>query len=370
MSVYRSIRLCCIFNAPAHYCKAIYSLIDKEYGCKFVFGDDAPTVKRFDTRVLNDCSFLHYRYFKRLLFVPGMLRYAFGPYNNYIINPSTNNVSMWLFLFLIRLMPSKKVFTWTHGMYGNESKRQLFFKRLQHKMCDGEFVYGDYAIKLMKEKGFNPNKLYPIHNSLNYETQLELREHNLNSLVYLEHFRNENPVIIMIGRLNKRKKLSMLLEAAELLKKRGVGINIVFVGDGEEREVLVNIIEDKELSSQVWMYGECYIEEENAKLIYNADLCVMPGDIGLTAIHSLMFGLPVITHNSFANHGPEFEVIKPGKTGDFYKSDDVGSLSDSIEQWFKNKQDREVIRQDCYSVIDKEWTPYYQMNIIKMALEK
>lgn len=364
-----SIKLCCILNTPAHYCKVIYALIDREFRCKFVFGDDAPTVKRFDTSILQNCSFLHYRYLRSILYVPGMLKYAFGPYHYYIINPATNSVSMWLFLVLLKLVPSKKVFTWTHGMYGKETKRQLFFKKLQYIMCDGEFVYGDYAINLMKNRGFKATKLFPIHNSLNYDEQLKLRNSNLLSKIYREHFGNENPVIVVIGRLNKRKKLPMLLDAVELLKHKGQSINVVFIGDGEEKENLIQSAHSKCIDDQVWMYGACYDEKKNAELLYNATVCVMPGDIGLTAIHSLMFGLPVITHNCFPNHGPEFEVVKPGKTGSFFKYNDVDSLAQYIDLWTRSNNNRSEIRNACYEIIDKEWNPNYQISIIKSAFK-
>ena len=364
-----SIKICCIFNTPAHYCKAIYSLIDSEFKCKFVFGDDFPSVKRFDTSILKDSSFLHYRFIKRLLFVPGMLKFAFGHYDYYIINPSTNCVSMWILFALLKLMPSKKVYTWTHGMYGNETKRQLFFKKLQYYMCDGEFVYGDYAIELMKNKGFDPKKLFPIHNSLDYDEQLKLRNSNLLSNIYKEHFGNENPVIVVIGRLNKRKKLPMLLDAVEILKRQGKSINVVFIGDGEERENLVQSAHSKCIDNQVWMYGACYDEKKNAELLYNATVCVMPGDIGLTAIHSLMFGLPVITHDYFPNHGPEFEVVKPGKTGSFFKYNDVDSLAHHIDLWSRSNNDRSEIRNACYQIIDNEWNPNYQISLIKSAFK-
>ena len=361
-------KVCCIFNTPAHYCKSIYSLMDKTFNCSFVFGDDAPTVKRFDTTHLKDCSFNHYKYLGKVLFVPGMIKYAFKNYNYYIINPATNSFSMWLFLITLKLFPSKKVYTWTHGMYGYENKRQLFFKKLQYQLCDGEFVYGDYAIELMKKRGYDGRRLYPIHNSLDYESQLALRNTQLESDVYTNHFGNNKPVVVMIGRLNKRKKLPMLLEAAEKLKKQGLIINVVFIGDGEEKENLVQLARKMSLEPQVWMYGACYDEKENAELLYNADLCVMPGDIGLTAIHSMMFGLPVITHDSFPNHGPEFEVIKPNVTGTFFKNDDVDSLATNIKGWLNKDSNRDEIRQSCYNIIDTEWNPDYQIRILKTVL--
>ena len=63
------------------------------------------------------------------------------------------------------------------------------------------------------------------------------------------------------------------------------------------------------------MYGETFDEAEISKLLNHADLCVSPGNVGLTAMHALAYGVPVATHNDFKNQMPEFEAITPGKTG-------------------------------------------------------
>lgn len=41
------------------------------------------------------------------------------------------------------------------------------------------------------------------------------------------------------------------------------------------------------VDKNVWFYGSCYDEQTNAELIYNADMCVAPGNVGLTAIHAM-----------------------------------------------------------------------------------
>ena len=124
------------------------------------------------------------------------------------------------------------------------------------------------------------------------------------------------------------------------------------------------------LTDNVWFHGASYDEEENARLIYNADLCVSPGNVGLTAIHSLTFGTPVLTHNNFTRQMPEFEAIKDGVTGAFFMQDNEESLASQIDNWFqKNKDIRDEIRANCYEVIDSEWNPYYQMEIFKKVLD-
>jgi glycosyltransferase involved in cell wall biosynthesis len=127
----------------------------------------------------------------------------------------------------------------------------------------------------------------------------------------------------------------------------------------------------KELNAEdvVWFYGACYDEEKLAELLYNADLCVSPGNVGLTAMHSMVYGLPVLTHNKFEWQMPEFEAIIEGKTGSFFEYDNLKSLETSISGFFKNVTDRETIRKNCFAVIDSKFNPHIQLNVIRNVLE-
>ena len=123
-------------------------------------------------------------------------------------------------------------------------------------------------------------------------------------------------------------------------------------------------------SFQLWFLRDLIIYVMLSPLIYNADLCVAPGNIGLTSIHVLMFGCPAISHNDFAYQMPEFEAIKDGETGSFFERDSQQSLNTAISKWFTRKDyNREAIRQACYNEIDTNWNPDYQMNIIKEVIQ-
>ena len=117
----------------------------------------------------------------------------------------------------------------------------------------------------------------------------------------------------------------------------------------------------------VWFYGPSYNEEELSNILYNADLCVAPGNIGLTAMHAMVYGCPCISHNDFKWQMPEFEAIKDGVTGTFFERDNINSLADSIENWLKNF-DRNKVRLSCFKEIDEEWNPHKQLDIIKKAI--
>lgn len=362
-------KVCLVSVLASHYRKRIYQLIEKQYDCDFVFGIDRESVKTMDTSCLkhvvseNNVYIGKSPYFYQKSLIKNTRKY------DVIINDlGPNCVSAWLMLLLSK-MRGQKVYNWAHGWYGRETVMKILLKRIYFGLATGSFIYGEYAIRLMTEHGINPNKLHAIHNSLDYERHIKIRERLSESDVYTNHFGNGNPVIVMIGRLNFRKNLDLLYKAIAILRDKGEVYNAVLIGDGEYKESLTELARELNLESQVWLYGACYDEEKNAELIYNSDLCVVPGDIGLTAIHAMTFGVPVITHNSFPNHGPEFETIKEGVTGAFFQHNDELSLADAIHEWFlKHKDDRDVIRQNCYNEIDGNWTPDYQIKIIKEVL--
>lgn len=365
-------KVCMSFNNIASYRKAIYKMIDKEFDCDWYIEKNGSKVPPFAESELKKVCWLTRLELGPFYWERSLIKLLHKDYDVYFMYGTTRNISLFFFCLLKRLFyPAKRIYFWTHGFYGKESKIELLlWKRPLFRLPDGLFTYGDYAKKIMVECGFDANRIFPIHNSLDYDTQFKLRLQLKSSDIYKKHFKNENPILIFIGRLTRVKRLDMLINAVATLKKNGEEYNVVFVGDGTERETLANLVEQKELSQQVWFYGACYDENENANLVFNADLCVAPGNIGLTAVHCLMFGCPAMSHNNFSMQMPEFEVIKPGQTGDFFEYDDINSIVNTISKWFReHKKDRNLVREACYRIVDTEWNPGYQIEIIKKNLK-
>jgi len=112
-------------------------------------------------------------------------------------------------------------------------------------------------------------------------------------------------------------------------------------------------------------------EERLGELIYNADVCVSPGNVGLTAIHCLTYGTPVITNDNFTNQGPEFEVIRENVTGAFFKENSVEDLCRKIKAWTSlSSENRESTRKQCQTIIAEHYTPQYQVNVLKNLIYK
>lgn len=359
-------------NIGSHYRAAIYRLMDSEIGCEFCFGDKVDDIKKMDySQLSHKVIEVHNEYIGRGFYyqrgVPSLIN---ADYDVYIFIGETRCLSTWLFLFKSLFYSKKKIYFWTHGVLGKAGLGKRLLHRFFYSFCDGVFVYNERSTKLLADEGIPAKKLHTIYNSLDYDTQLQIRQSLKPSRLYQEHFRNENKNVVFIGRLTTVKRFDLLIDAIAELKMRGELLNVTFVGDGVERQNMENRFDELGIREQVWFYGASYDEQKNAEMIFNADVCVSPGNIGLTAMHVLMFGCPAITNDDFDHQMPEFEAIQDGKSGAFFKAGDSKSLADTLQVWFTNHtDDREAIRQVCYAEIDNKWNPHNQIRIFKEVLK-
>lgn len=363
---------CFVFNMAPKYVSASYVLFDRELDIKWCFGSNDTDIKEMDHSLLKDVRVYPTKELKKGYILSGINEVAREKdIKNYVLIGDPTCWSMWVLPKLIRIYnPKASIFFWSHGWYGKESRLKAWIKKCFFKQADGVFLYGNYAKKLMIQEGFRSDNLFTIHNSLDHERQVNLRNTLNKSDIYIQHFNNNFPVLIFIGRLTPVKKLNQVIEAVGILKAKGGHYNLVFVGDGSEKENLQQQVNRLNLNDNVWFYGACYDEHLNAQLIYNADLCVAPGNVGLTAMHTMVYGTPVLTHNDFKWQMPEFEAIVEGETGCFFERDSVTSLSESISRWFvANNEKREQVRSACYHEIDEYWTPEFELNVLKQVLK-
>jgi len=361
-------KICCVFNVAPHYNEPIYKLIDKQLNSDFYIGDKIHLpIHLMDYNSLNGFKkiLIYKPLFYNFYWQKGVLGIRLRNYNHIIITGEPFCLSTWFILILSKLFRIK-TYLWTHGWYGNESFFKTIIKKMFFKLSTKVLLYGDYARDLMIKEGFNSEKLITIYNSLDYNNQLIIRNSLSDNDIYFNHFENNNPVIVFIGRIQKIKKLDLLLEAMLELNNNKLTCNLIIIGDEVEKTYIKDLIDDYELNKQVWLYGPCFDERVIGELIFNANVCVSPGNVGLTSIHSLMYGTPVITHNNFCKQMPEFETITEGYNGSFFIENNTGSLADNVKLWlFKTNNNRLEIRNNCYQVIDKKFNPNVQIEIFK-----
>ncbi len=238
----------------------------------------------------------------------------FATYDKVIFLGEMNIISTWIAAVISKLR-QKEVIFWSHGLYGKEKAFKAFFRRLFYSLADQHLAYENKGKNRMVEKGFDPQKIHVVYNSLDYEHQLRLFK-KLETQV--KQKKNELPTLFFIGRLTRQKKIDLLIQAAIALNKKSPKYQLLIVGDGPERPGLEDLAKPLMDKGLIRFEGAVYDEACIASLIYNADLCISPGNIGLTAIHALSYGTPVATHDNFQNQMPEAGAVRDFENGFFF----------------------------------------------------
>ena len=119
--------VCLIYNYAQHYRSNIFMLMDKKLQCDFVFGNKMDDVKKMDYSVLShfkkevkNITFIQ----KPFTYQKGVISLLYENYTTYIILGDTHSISTWILLLLARFT-NKKIYLWSHGWYGRESKIKI-----------------------------------------------------------------------------------------------------------------------------------------------------------------------------------------------------------------------------------------------------
>lgn len=364
-------------NIAPHYRERLWSILakEKEIDFNFFFGS-SQSIKEINFAsdpwlpYYHKTNQLKNRKYKKVLFwQSGVLKHVLKKWDLVIFLGDMYIISTWIATIILKLQGVPVVY-WSHGIYGNESYLKKKLRIIFFKMADKHLLYGQNGRNQMIKAGFKENNLIIVYNSLDYDAHLQLRKKvvDINYYKKCNFFTNsELPILIFIGRLTSEKKIKSLIQAVIKINDETPKVNLMIVGDGAEKENL--IIEANKSNQNIFFYGALYDEYKIGKLLANASLCVSPGNIGLSAIHSLSFGTPVCTHNNMKEQMPEAEAIEDGVTGIFFNKKD-NNLCEKILEWINSKKSRERIREDCYKVVDEKYNPHRQLEIIKRVIEE
>lgn len=259
----------------------------------------------------------------RMIFQPGSISALMKTKPEYIIffgfDPHIIS-TIWTFLFA-RYILRKKVYWWGHGVAGHQGRLGQSFRRFFYNRSNGILVYSSRGkTDLINMKVKVP--IVVVGNALNNE------DYGFRNGTIKKEF--DVLRIIFSGRLTKRKQLPLLIEALQGLQEH-IPFQCAIVGDGPEKDNLQHMI-DRLGVKGITLTGALY--GDDLKDYYQrSHLCVIPGDAGLTLIHAMSFGVPVITHAELREHGPEIEILQEGVNGDYYRKHDVEDLRRKIIKW-------------------------------------
>lgn len=368
-------RVAVIYDGFPHYRKGVIEELassekyDYYFFCDSAYRDSSIKTYQFksESKVIRTSSFsLGPLYFQKHIFVD-VLKYKIS-HCIFLGNPWF--ISYWILTPMLRLL-GKNVYFWSHGWLSHrESFLKSTLKQLFFRLPNGLLLYGRRSKEIGISRGFPADRMHVLNNSLDYKTQKRIFD-ALASVSQIT-LRNElqlplySKVIICTARITQKCRFDLLIHAASKLKAEQQDIFLIIVGDGPEKESLSALANSLGLAHR--FYGACYDEATIARLYKASDLTVSPGKIGLTAMHSMAYGTPVISHGNFDHQMPEYEAIVPGVTGDFFAENSSTELGKVIRRWFDDHPTKP--ERACIERVEAEFTPSFQRDVIERALQR
>jgi 1,2-diacylglycerol 3-alpha-glucosyltransferase len=304
----------------------------------------------------------------RIMWQQGLIGAALrGRYDCFIFLGNAAWPATWLAALGARLR-GRRVLFWTHGWTRPDRGFKCTLRSTFYRLAHALLLYGHHARDIGLHQGFAPARLQVIYNSLDFELQQRLiaaiAEEDRDRL-RRELFGSTDPVVLASARLTLVKRFDVLVAALGIVN-RSRKVNLLLVGDGPQREALAE--QARREGVQAVFVGACYDEQRLAQLFSIANATVSPGNVGLTCMHSLAYGVPVITHDAPEEQMPEWEAIEVGATGALFRKDSPESLAEVIERWTRSPWVDGRTRERCIESIRNRYHPAIQRRLIDSAV--
>ena len=155
------------------------------------------------------------------------------------------------------------------------------------------------------------------------------------------YLRNEDKILLFIGRPTKQKGIFDLLAAMHLISKSYANIKLAIIGDGNEASMKEVINVSKQIASTIIMTGKLN-KQEVIKWLSIADVGIIPSyyeQCSYVAIEMMMYGLPIIATDGLGVRemftdgiNAKIAQIEKGKNSHVYQS----NLASEIENLIKH----------------------------------
>ena len=216
-----------------------------------------------------------------------------------------------------------KVIWWGHFWTSTSKAWRLWIRMQFLRFCDGVLFYSDAEVDqfLARCSGAPSFFVRGLNNGVNMDLIQDFR------IPY--HASERENSILFIGRLTHKAQLSVALQAlAEIPPDRRPQLEVI--GAGEEHERLIRLANILGVEGRVTWHGAIIEEAKVAAIANRCRLFLYPGEVGLSLIHAMAYGLPAVVHSDRWKQMPEFAAFEDGVTGRAFAYGNARSLAESL----------------------------------------
>jgi len=213
-----------------------------------------------------------------------------------------------------------------------ERKTRRISLRYFHNLADTVITPSEGAARDLYRFGVHPQRIRPIPSPIISNTMHRLADENEADPCLMQ---KQNPVVLGVGELSKRKNFSYLLQGFAILR-RSMPCRLLILGDGKQRESLRQEAREMNIEEDVMLSG---FVENPYKHMRLADVFVLTSRYEGSPVvlaEALGLGLPVVSTD--CPSGPR-EILQDGTYGELVPLDAPHELADAMYRCLQNPPD-------------------------------
>jgi glycosyltransferase involved in cell wall biosynthesis len=285
-------------NVP-HYRVPIYSYLSsflKQYGFDLIVVSDG--IQKDNPHIIS------FQYKKQHLSLVSLTRFICNEKIDVIIDyMELKHLYLFPMYLIAKGILGRKMVYWGQGcdLLNAEAKIKNLAYAAEQAMCDAIILYADHLKKYVP--GRFHKKIFIANNTL-YLNYTGLPAGVTREKVLAEYDIKTKKNIICMGRLQKRKRLEILVTALDHMNRPDIGLILV----GPDTDGILNKIEGDNIYKLGPIYGG-----KKFDLLAAADVYCLPGAVGLSIIDAFHCGLPFVTEDG--DESAEIMYLKDGVNG-------------------------------------------------------
>jgi glycosyltransferase involved in cell wall biosynthesis len=256
-----------------------------------------------------------------------------------------------------------RVVWWGHHATATSSPLSVKIRLwIAKKLSDVMLVYTHTGVGYLVRRGFASDRVFATGNTIN-QIPINKAISGYDGKDMFGGFLG----ILCCSVLREKVKLDLAIRALADIRLKDVRLAVI--GDGPMKNKYEEVAKEAKVSDRILWLGATRDQDNMAPWFLSAKCFVYPGAVGLSILHSMSYGLPVVVHSNPAHQMPEYEIMEDGRTGVCFNEGDVQDLDNKLAWMIKNEGARQEMSAYCRKVALEKYSMNQMIENFARAVE-
>lgn len=264
-----------------------------------------------------------------------------------VVTGAPRTLSTLLVLLKARLVGARSIW-WGQYWSATSHPRRLRVRMFLARLADSLLFYTDDEVARFMAAGWrHGGPVAALNNGIALDDIRRLRK------PYTRGSRAQN--VLFIGRLTEKAKLHLMIAAMTHPPLAELQLHVI--GDGDDLlPALQAQAEAAGVADRITWHGGKTDEASIAEVANGCAAFVYPGEVGLSLIHAMGYGLPCVVHSERLHHMPEISAFEEGRSGRMFEEGSEKSLAVTLSELLADPELRVRMSDRCKEITDHDYS--------------